>query len=131
MSTPASKLTALRPDYDKLIERLGILVPQVRAQAQATNKAAEDAYFNSERATDAERKMWTERHSMTGTTLLAIAYAPVDSPESRELDSIGRAVAAFGGVDAIEQLGSDLQMRGDDCGQYVWERWDGFAGFWL
>jgi hypothetical protein len=43
MSTlPASKLTALRPDHDKLIERLGILVPQVRAQAQAANKAAED-----------------------------------------------------------------------------------------
>jgi hypothetical protein len=49
-------------------------------------------------------------------------YRKVRTPEARELHSIGLAVAAFGGFDAISEIGWSLND------EYVWTAWDGMAG---
>jgi hypothetical protein len=114
-------------ELERLLNRLETLLPIVRQQQREANRAAEVAYFTA--------KGTPER--LCGLLVLdvdegiEINYPKLQTPEARELHSIGLAVAAFGGCDAISDVGWQLANRGCRDYDYVWTRWDGMAGHWL
>jgi hypothetical protein len=114
-----------RGELDELIFRLRVIAPIVREQRVAADRKAEREYFESGEATDEERDMWQRHHMMSADTLCNIEYRDrLCTPEEREPHSIGLAVAAFGGSDAISDLGWMI-------GSTIWHEWDGMAGHWL
>jgi hypothetical protein len=116
-----------KPELERLLKRLAKIAPIVQQQVNEAEHEAERAYFeDSGKATPEAAALWRDLQIIDGFDLCAVQYRQtLDTPEWREFHSIGLAVAAFGGADAIEQIG---WMVG---GSTVWNEWDGMAGFWL
>jgi hypothetical protein len=116
-----------RPELERLLQRLAVLVPIVHRQQCDANLAAERAYFeDSGKATPEATAMWREHRMMAAGDFMQVPYPHgLDTPEWRELRSIGLAVAAFGGTDAISEMGYAVG------GDHLWHQWDGMAGHWL
>jgi hypothetical protein len=118
------------PQLERLITRLLEIAPIVRQQQRDADRAVEKAYFAY--ADPEVARSWREDRLIALPDLLRIEYRRVTTPEARELYSIGLAVAAFGGWDAISGIGSELAERDCDDGRIaVWNQWDGMAGHWL
>ena len=94
------------------------------AATRGKRDAAEVAYFTAKGTPERLDKLLV----LDVTELLEINYQRVDTPEASELHSIGLAVAAFGGCDAISEIGRMLANRGCRDAQFIWSRWDGMAG---
>jgi hypothetical protein len=114
-------------ELERMLQRLETILPIVRQQQREANEAAEVAYFTAKGTPERLDKMLV----LDVTELLEINYQRVDTPEASELHSIGLAVAAFGGRDAISEIGWMLANRGCRDAQFIWSRWDGMAGHWL
>jgi hypothetical protein len=119
-----ARLCCDRPELDRLLKRLQAIAPVARRQQTEANRQATRAYF--------EAKGEPESLLLHLDDWIAIDFPNVDTPEMRELRSIGLAVAAFGGSDAISLIGWALRERGsDEARAAVWVTWDGMAGHWL
>jgi hypothetical protein len=109
--------TTVRSSEDsvKLIRRLKEIAPLVRSQQREANRRAIEEFDAKGELTPAERLGVCKR---------------IDTPEARELRSIGLAIAAFGGAYAILEVGWLLMDSGGSDGDRltVWSWWDGFAG---
>lgn len=119
-------LCASKPELECLIRRIWYLAPVVREQVRAANLEAERVYFveSGKPSVDAVA-LWERSRMMMAKDLLAVAYPnKLDTPEWQEFHSIGLAVAAFGGADAISELGWITDG-------VAWTEWDGMAGHWL
>lgn len=129
MSEARDKLSALcrsKPELERLLKRLAVVAPIVRQQVSEANRAAERAYYeDSGKPTPEAVEAWRRCGLMHGSDLIEIGYPHgLDTPEWRELRSIGLAVAAFGGSDAISEIGWVV-------GDVIWHEWDGMANHWL
>jgi hypothetical protein len=115
-----------REELRVLLQRLAELVPIVREQRRVAWDKATAEYFASDKPTDEERRMWeTPLRALCGSVLVKLeSHDRLSTPEQHELHSIGLAVAAFGGLDAISEIGWIVDQR-------VWNEWDGMAGHWL
>jgi hypothetical protein len=124
--TPQEQLTSLcrsLPELEPLLKRLEKIAPIVLQQQREADTRAAKAYFDAKGEPDGVL--------LSITDWLAVDFRRIDTPEARELYSIGLAVAAFGGFDAIDALGWTLQARGcGDARVSIWNEWDGMAGYW-
>lgn len=111
-------------EWDEMLDRIAELIPVVREQLKVGNRAAIESYYRE--------KGKPEPPAIPGGEFLEIKFAKVtDTPEGRELRSIGLAVAALGGGDVISEIGWTLSDRIGAPGRFVWSAWDGLAGHWL
>jgi hypothetical protein len=129
-SKQGSRLCQSLDELEHLLNRLAEIVPIARQQWRKSEGAAMMAYFDSDKPSEAAKAAWRKTGVMCVRDLVAIEFPIVDTPETQELRSIGLAVAAFGGADAISRLGWMLVDRGQN-GQALWSAWDGMAGHWL
>lgn len=109
-------------EYRRLLERLRTLVPIVESQAFVADKRAEAAYYGSGETPPERVIAWKKHGLIYGGDMLRIDYRDPDTAEWRELISIGLAVAACGGFDAIVEIAEQV-------GGSVWHCWNGMAGF--
>jgi hypothetical protein len=114
-------------ELERMLQRLETILPIVRQQQREANDAAEVAYFTAKGTPEQLDKLLV----LDVTELLQINYQRVNTPEACELHSIGLAVAAFGGRDAISEIGWMLANRGCRDAQFIWSRWDRMSGYWL
>jgi hypothetical protein len=117
-----------KPELERLLQRLETILPIVRQQQREANRAAELAYFAAKGQT--ERLAEDRLLVLSCEELIEIDYQRVKTPEACELHSIGLAVAAFGGCDAISNIGWALADRGCKDAGFVWSLWDGMAEHW-
>lgn len=118
------RLCRSRPELELLLKRLEEIAPIVRQQQAEADRLATKAHFQA--------KGEPEHILLSVDDWLGVDFKPVNTAEARELHSIGLAVAAFGGSDAISLIGWVLSDRGCDEGRSsVWNEWDGMAGHWL
>jgi predicted transcriptional regulator len=105
-------------EFVKLIRRLKEIAPLVRSQQREANRHAIARFDAKDEPAPAEKPGTGRR---------------VDTPEARELRSIGLAIAAFGGAYAILEVGWQLTEQGgsDEDRITLWSWWDGFAGYGL
>jgi hypothetical protein len=122
-----AKREDLPRELGQLLSRLETILPVVRQQQREANRAAEVAYFTAK----GEPHRLKKALILSGRELVEIDYQRVKTPEACELHSIGLAVAAFGGCDAVSEVGWMLADRGCRDFQFAWSRWDGMANHWL
>jgi hypothetical protein len=111
-------------EFEGLLKRLAVLVPIARQQRR-------DAWKQAERISDAKPLQCGGLKVWDATEFLKIDYRDPDTPEQTEIRSIGLAVGALGGADAISEIGWIMQERGLCRGNDIWSLWDGVAGHWL
>jgi hypothetical protein len=123
-----TQTTPVAPELDKLLRRLETILPIVRQQQRDANHARELAYFTAKGTPERLSGPW---RYINGKELEEIGCERVRSAEASELHSIGLAIAAFGGFDAISEIGWMLADRGSPDAKLAWQRWDGMAGHYL
>jgi hypothetical protein len=131
-ATATDRLAAMchnrgRKELQRLLDRLTALVPIVRQQRREANRAAEEAYWSSDIPTAEAKRRWGKTRIMAGGDFCRVPYKDPDTPEYRELLSIGLAVAAFGGDDAVDEIGWALTEDRKIDGAIIWSEWDGRA----
>jgi len=113
-------------EFEQLLDRLAEILPVARQNEHDRYRAAKMVYFTAQ----GEPEEAAETGTLPGDFVHIDTLRTV-SPEERELHSIGLAVAAFGGANAITDIGYALTDRGCKYAQFLWGAWNGMGGLHL